>query len=560
MEKRVIKIGKIRSTDERTVDAVLSSEYPVKRFDGDEVLSHDPDAVDLSRAPLPLIVAHEGKSLPVGIVENLQVVGRKLRGVLRFSKSADAIWQDVKDKIIRNLSIGYVIKTRKRTSDGYLATLWQPYECSLVSAGADPTAGIGRNLQFIGVEKMDKNDLLKERKKLTDDMIALAGKADLSAEDKESFDRFKDGLDALDRRIDMQADLDKVRKPAFDIVVNRDEPVELSGGPVTDRSYEGMFGKPQAYEGEVENFRTQLSNIPSGGGFAVPDPLAAKWLDAGLPSEIVRPNATVWPMTSGSLKVPGWDISTQTTNLAGFLMAWTAEAGTATAQTGILRQIQLNANKGQIYCNCSQELVDDGQGFAANLEMMLKKAVSYGLESAFLTGSGAGQPQGLTNAGSLISVGIETGQSSDSIVWENLGKMYARMYPGGRQNAVWIANSDTLPQLLTLSLSIGTGGSHINVFNEKDGKFSILGRPVLFSPHVPTLGDANDIMFVDLSQYAIGIRKDVRLERSNIPNWTEDLMSYRVIVRADGMPMWASAHTPKVGDSLSWLVGLGARA
>ena len=145
-------------------------------------------------------------------------------------------------------------------------------------------------------------------------------------------------------------------------------------------------------------------------------------------------------------------------------------------------------------------------------------------------------------------------------MWENLTKMYARMYPEGRRNAVWIANSTCLPQLLILNIAVGTGGSHVNVFNDNNGQFTILGRPVLFSPHVPTLGDANDIMFVDLSQYAIGIRKDVRLERSNIPNWTSDLMSYRVIVRADGMPMWASAHTPKVGDSLSWLVGLAERA
>ena len=54
MEKRSfeIDIGSIRA-ETRTVSASLSSEQPVKRYDGEEVLSHKPGAVDLSRAPLP---------------------------------------------------------------------------------------------------------------------------------------------------------------------------------------------------------------------------------------------------------------------------------------------------------------------------------------------------------------------------------------------------------------------------------------------------------------------------------------------------------------------------
>jgi hypothetical protein len=67
-------------------------------------------------------------------------------------------------------------------------------------------------------------------------------------------------------------------------------------------------------------------------------------------------------------------------------------------------------------------------------------------------------------------------------------------------------------------------------------------------------------MFVDPSQYAIGIRRDMRLEKSNIPGWTQDLMSYRVLVRFDGMGMWNAPITPKNGATLSWCVSLAARA
>ena len=139
---------------------------------------HEPDAVDLSRAPLPLISSHDNRSLPVGIVEGLKVIGGKLKGLLRISKSQDQIWTDIQDGILRNLSVGYFVKSRKRTATGFLVTKWQPYECSLVAAGADPGAGIGRSIVFTHIRKengtMDLNDILKAKKRAVDELTELA--------------------------------------------------------------------------------------------------------------------------------------------------------------------------------------------------------------------------------------------------------------------------------------------------------------------------------------------------------------------------------------------------
>jgi HK97 family phage major capsid protein len=180
------------------------------------------------------------------------------------------------------------------------------------------------------------------------------------------------------------------------------------------------------------------------------------------------------------------------------------------------------------------------------------------MDHHFLRGSGAGQPLGALSDPAIISVPKESGQTADTIQYENLAKMFARHY--APQRAVWVTNSSTLPSLLTLSIAVGTAGSHVKVLNESNGKFSILGRPVLFSPSMPVLGDVNDIIFADFSQYAIGLRRNLRLEKSNIPGWTQDLMSYRVLVRFDGMGTWNEAITPRNGNSLSWIVGLAERA
>ena len=75
METRQFELKNIevRSEKDMTCTAVLSSEYPVPRAGGMEVLDHSETAVDLSRSPLPLIVQHDHNALPVGIVEKLKI-------------------------------------------------------------------------------------------------------------------------------------------------------------------------------------------------------------------------------------------------------------------------------------------------------------------------------------------------------------------------------------------------------------------------------------------------------------------------------------------------------
>jgi HK97 family phage major capsid protein len=564
-----IQVGEIRSKEQRTVDATLSSTFPVKRYDGEEVLSHAPGAVDLSREPLPLLCAHNDRMLPVGIVEGLKVGGDKLRGVLRFSRSADTIWQDVEDGILRNLSIGYMVREKEKTKTGYTVTRWMPYEVSLVAAPADPTVGIARNFkQEKGTGKMDKNDLLKSKKVAIDELAELAK----SGENPERMDELKGEIRALDARLEAFDLMEKNKGAAKEAFVPEIEKqdrqlITVEGGPAYDRTFAGMFNKGRKFEVNEEEIRAFRASMVEGtlsaGGASVPEPLAAQWLDSSLESEIIRPRCTVWPMTSASRKVPGWDGFDQSGGeyYGGFAMQFLAEEGTGDKQTGKLRLIELNAKKGAIFVDASSELVEDGMGFDAQLELAMRRSLSLGMDYYLLRGVGAGQPLGVINSPGVISVTKETGQTADTLNYYNVAKMFSRMYPGGLNRAVWIANSTLLPSLLTdMTVSVGTGGNVVNVFTENNGQYSLLGRPLFLTPNLPPLGDANDLVFVDLSQYCCGIRRDIRLERSNIPGWTQDLMSYRILVRFDGQGTWSGSITPRNGLPFSWCVGLGERA
>ena len=162
--------------DERTAPLVLSTTTPVDRDFGKEILDHSPSAVDLSRAPLPLLESHNTGALPVGVVEDLRLDGDKLRGKLRLSKSARAgeIWQDIQDRIIRGVSVGYQIFKTQNEADGVVrATRWQPLEASLVSIPADPRAGIFRNHE---VTVMETNEIQNGERDRVSGILMIADK------------------------------------------------------------------------------------------------------------------------------------------------------------------------------------------------------------------------------------------------------------------------------------------------------------------------------------------------------------------------------------------------
>lgn len=133
--------------DERTVPAILSTESPVDRFGEMEILDHTKDAVDLSRAKpnLPLLFAHDQTDF-IGAVENVRLSGRQLVGTLRFARNdkADEVFTAVQDKLLRGISIGYLINDSIPTDDGYRATAWEIFEASIAPVQADPRATIQR--------------------------------------------------------------------------------------------------------------------------------------------------------------------------------------------------------------------------------------------------------------------------------------------------------------------------------------------------------------------------------------------------------------------------------
>jgi len=138
--------------EDRIYEFPFSSEFPVARYFGNEILSHEAKAADLSRLNdgAPLLFNHNPDRV-IGVVEGARIDSKGRRGYarVRFSRNpfAQEVLSDVRDGVLRNVSFGYSIdKMEERGSGDFVATAWAPYEVSIVSVPADKTVGIGRAL------------------------------------------------------------------------------------------------------------------------------------------------------------------------------------------------------------------------------------------------------------------------------------------------------------------------------------------------------------------------------------------------------------------------------
>ena len=140
--------------EKRTVQIAISSEEPVSRSFGNEVLEHSAEAVDLgflASGRAPLLLDHDPEK-QIGVIESVDLDGsaRRLRATVRFGRGALAkeAFDDVVDGIRANISVGYSISKIEKSrddSDTYIAKSWRPMEASLVSLPADVTVGVGRS-------------------------------------------------------------------------------------------------------------------------------------------------------------------------------------------------------------------------------------------------------------------------------------------------------------------------------------------------------------------------------------------------------------------------------
>lgn len=246
---------------------------------------------------------------------------------------------------------------------------------------------------------------------------------------------------------------------------------------------------------------------------------------------------------------------------SGVQAHWRAEGSKMDPSRLATDMIDVKLHEMYAFVLATEELLEDAPRLNARLTRQSARAINWKASEAIMYGTGAGQPLGWMASDALVVVAKEASQAAATIVAENLAKMYSRMLASSISRAVWYANSDTLPQLMTMTLGdrpIWTPPA--SGFQDAPGGV-LLGRPVQLLEHNPTLGDLGDIQFVDpLGYYSPRKSTGVSFAESMHLYFDYNVRAFRWTFRIGGQPYLSQPVAPAKGAATkSYFIALGAR-
>ena len=247
------------------------------------------------------------------------------------------------------------------------------------------------------------------------------------------------------------------------------------------------------------------------------------------------------------------ETSRASTRYGGILGYWADEAEEKTKSKPKFRRIELNLKKLIGLCYATDELMQD----VAALESFIRQAFvgefGFLLDDAIINGTGAGQPLGVMNAGCLVTVSKEAGQAADTLLPENIVKMYSRRFAGQTGNYAWFYNQNIEPQLFTMSLAVGTGGLPIYMppGGLSDAPYGrLMGLPAIAIEQAASIGDLGDIILANFQNgYVLAEKGGIQSDMSIHVRFIYDEQVFRFVMRVDGQPVRATALTPYKGGA-----------
>lgn len=305
---------------------------------------------------------------------------------------------------------------------------------------------------------------------------------------------------------------------------------------------------------EVEKRASGMNEgIGSEGAFALEPDFAGRIFETAVETGQILSRVDMKPVNGSGVKWIDVDESSVATSVYGGVIAyWAAEAGTVTATKPKLAKKTLDLEKLMAIAYATDELEEDTAFISSFYEESFGVAVSRSAEIAIVSGTGAGVPLGILNAPSLVTVNKESGQTTDTVAYDNVLKMWSRMPGMKRSGAVWLINPDVETQLGKMTLTIGTGGVPVYLPAgglSVDGYSTLFGRPVIPTDVCSALGDKGDIILANLKDYMMirkagndnGMKFDISMHVQFL--YAEN--TYRIIFRCNGMPKKSTATTIK---------------
>ena len=289
------------------------------------------------------------------------------------------------------------------------------------------------------------------------------------------------------------------------------------------------------------------------GGGLIPPAFGGILIDEAMENTGLINMMTGVPMAVPSIEwsVPAnWDHSSGT-YYGGVYVSSTEEIGTIAEVRPQFDKVKLSLEAVKIISAPSNKMITFSPvSVEAMLKEMMTNSLSMWMVDKFINGKGSGEPLGvlsLTDGEQGIAVAGNSGQTTDTIILDNVLNMKKQCYRNAKPTLRWIANYDTEPQLRKLHLTIGTGGVPVYAFAAGNQQFDTLFNiPVMYTEFAQTLGDAGDIMLVDPAAYFRGyLSMSPTFDTSSHVYFVYDQTAIKLVFYCDMRPKWTNVMTPR---------------
>jgi len=380
-----------------------------------------------------------------------------------------------------------------------------------------------RALRLSKIEKMDA--LLAKGENMSEDETKSFDALDKSQEDLQAQIQRSEKLSSLNE------ELSKPTSKAFkDVNITKN----LADDEVLEKTGFKNFGEylqaVQSGNDSRLNFTADQSlGVPKEGGFLVPPEFGKLLIDYDPDQSLVRPRATVLPASAHSeaeLRFPSLDQSGADNMYAGVSVTWLDENKDIPPSNWKLKEISLRAKGIKGLIPLSNELLRNTATSSKLASTLLRQALSFAEDGAFINGDGVGKPTGFLKSACLIK---STRTQANKISVNDLLQMISSFRGKSPQ---WIISKTAFIQIANLKDSIGNLLWQTNVVNGFKG--TIFGYPVTFSDYTPTLGTVADVILADFSKYYIKDGQGIVLSMSSHENFSSDKTLIKATKFVDG--------------------------
>ena len=545
MEYRVIDLSRNSGIDEenRRVRIGVSSEEPVERSFGMEVLGHRAEEVNMefiSSGRAPLLLDHD-MTKQIGVIEEFKLdeTAKRTIAVVRFGRSslADEVFRDVVDGIRMNISVGYRVDRLERTGkddETYYRASWTPMEVSSVSVPADQSRLVG-----VGRSKDNQNILHKEVKKMENEVqeinldevksnAVVEAKAEFKRNSKEILDLAArhNKRDLADQAISDGLSVEEFRGVLLENISN-DEPLETpSEIGLTDketkrfsilRAINAMANPTDRKAQEDAAFEFECSRAAgelygkTAQGVLLPPEVLANWgqrdmnasddsnligqdfragdfIDVLRNSSAVMQNATILNGLSGDVKIP----KKTAASTAAFI---SSEGGAAGESEMTIGSVTMSPKTLGAFTDVTRQLMIQSSLDVENLiRNDLAGSMAIAIDNAALEGSGSsGNPTGITNTTGVNTVSLSSAAAptfAEMVSMESAVAVDNALLGG----LVYIVHPTNAGTLKTTTKDSGSG-QFVLTNNE------INGYPVVVSAQLT----ANNYVFGNMQDLLVGM-------------------------------------------------------